>query len=575
MEIRILTRICEVLLILIALCLFLTCVNPRSKTIPDNYDTKGSGIYIDSCSQNTIHNLFIVGKIWGFLKYYHPSVRKGNYNWDYELFNIINSILNVQTKEERNHILYKWIEQLGNVKGEKQILVVNNDTKLLPDLSWIDNANELGKVAILLQKIKRSKRDDNCFYVTTESGKVSPTFMNENLYRGLLEPDDGYNILALFRYWNIIEYYYPYKYLIDKKWDEVLIEYIPRFLNINTWTKYKLVLQRLITEINDSHARLVGREDINYKSYLLPVHIRFIEGKATVVHKIPNSLRTRLPLQLGDVIIKVNDESVDSIVNRLLPYQPGSNHITRKRDISKQLLYTNEKFIYLEYNRNGKIIHDTIRSFFIKEAYKYLRKISKPSYKIVDKNVGYIYTGNLKCDSIPIIMNKLHNTQAIIIDLRCYPHEPILQPLLLYLYSMPMSFSSMSNFSIEFPGLFKIDKSQCFYVGNNNPNCYKGKIIVLVNEDTQSMAEFLTMALQAIPNAKVVGSNTAGTNGNISYIPLPGNLTTTISGVGIYYPNGSETQRIGIIPDIIINPTIRGIYENRDEILEAALLLIQ
>ena len=35
-----------------------------------------------------INNLQTLGLIWFFLKYYHPNVTSGNYNWDYELFKI-------------------------------------------------------------------------------------------------------------------------------------------------------------------------------------------------------------------------------------------------------------------------------------------------------------------------------------------------------------------------------------------------------------------------------------------------------------------------------------------------------
>ena len=47
-----------------------------------------------------------------------------------------------------------------------------------------------------------------------------------------------------------------------------------------------------------------------------------------------------------------------------------------------------------------------------------------------------------------------------------------------------------------------------------------------------------------------------------------------ISAIGVYYPDGKETQRIGIIPDIKIKPTIRGIIEGRDEMLEKAIEII-
>ena len=44
-----------------------------------------------------------------------------------------------------------------------------------------------------------------------------------------------------------------------------------------------------------------------------------------------------------------------------------------------------------------------------------------------------------------------------------------------------------------------------------------------------------------------------------------------ISGIGIFYPDKRPTQRVGIIPDIEVKPTIAGIREGRDELLEAAL----
>ncbi|HZH70730.1 MAG TPA: S41 family peptidase, partial [Flavobacteriaceae bacterium] len=105
----------------------------------------------------------------------------------------------------------------------------------------------------------------------------------------------------------------------------------------------------------------------------------------------------------------------------------------------------------------------------------------------------------------------------------------------------------------------------------DNPDYYRGKVVILVNETTQSSAEFHTMALQVAPKAKVFGSQTAGADGNVSEIYLPGNIRTMISGIGVYYPDGTETQRIGIIPDVEVKPTIEGIRAGKDEVLEAAL----
>ena len=44
---------------------------------------------------------------------------------------------------------------------------------------------------------------------------------------------------------------------------------------------------------------------------------------------------------------------------------------------------------------------------------------------------------------------------------------------------------------------------------------------------------------------------------------------------GIYTPEGRQTQRIGIPPDIEVKRTIQGIKEGKDEMLEAAVAYIQ
>jgi C-terminal processing protease CtpA/Prc len=104
---------------------------------------------------------------------------------------------------------------------------------------------------------------------------------------------------------------------------------------------------------------------------------------------------------------------------------------------------------------------------------------------------------------------------------------------------------------------------------------YAGKVIILVNELSQSQAEYTTMAFRAVPGARVVGSTTAGADGNVSAITLPGNISTMITGLGVYYPDGRETQRIGIVPDVVVTPTIKGIRDGRDEVLEKAVQLIE
>ena len=78
-----------------------------------------------------------------------------------------------------------------------------------------------------------------------------------------------------------------------------------------------------------------------------------------------------------------------------------------------------------------------------------------------------------------------------------------------------------------------------------------------------------------LPRGLTVGSTTLGADGNIAEIPLPGGYKTLISSLGVYYPDGSETQRCGVRIDHWAEPTPEGLLAGRDEVLEAAIRIAE
>jgi hypothetical protein len=194
-------------------------------------------------------------------------------------------------------------------------------------------------------------------------------------------------------------------------------------------------------------------------------------------------------------------------------------------------------------------------------------------FKMIDAETAYLYLGSIKSKDLPLIFQKIKNTKGLIIDLRCYPSEFVVFSLGKYLMPKATPFVKFSNTSVDHAGLFTL--TDPLSVGEKNDDYYKGKVVILVNDITLSQAEYTTMAFRVAPNATVVGSTTAGADGNVSPFFLPGGISTMISGIGVYYPDGTETQRIGIIPDIEVKPTIEGIKGGKDEVLEKAIKLIE
>jgi len=104
---------------------------------------------------------------------------------------------------------------------------------------------------------------------------------------------------------------------------------------------------------------------------------------------------------------------------------------------------------------------------------------------------------------------------------------------------------------------------------------HRGKVVVLINEDAISQAEHSCMMFEAATDVTFIGTPTAGANGDITYMVLPGNLQVSFSGHDVRHADGRQLQRVGIQPTIKVVPTIRGLIDGRDEILEEAVRFLQ
>lgn len=540
-----------------------------------SYDTssKIDQIFLD---QTKLRNLKVLGLIWGFIKYYHPNIAKGEFNWDYELFRVLPKLLAARRDQERDVILLQWIKGLGEFQQGQGYPVETSTLKSVPDLDWIDQSGFSDSLVSLLHKVKAAKRENHHYYVGLQTGVGNPIFKNEKPYFFVDDPDTGYRILSLFRYWNIIQYFFPYKHLIGQDWKNVLDEFMPKFIEAKNKTEYNLIVLELIANIHDTHASyLDNKPGLNdfLGLNIAAIELTYLENKPVVTGYYNDELGKETGLEIGDILTKVNNLQVEELLLDKLKYTPASNYPTLLRDMALRLLRTNDPFIHIEFIRDNSPENQTIKTYPINE-FNLNRKYESDDtcFKLINPNIAYINNSSLKKNQLSKLWKDIKNTKGLIIDNRNYPSDFPIYELSRYLMPDTIPFARFSIGSLEMPGTFTYTPS--IHVGNKTDTFYKGKVVILVNEISQSSSEFHAMAYRVHPNAMVIGSTTAGADGNVSQFYLPGGINTKISGIGVYYPDYRETQRIGIIPDIEVKPTIEGIKAGRDEVLEKAIKII-
>jgi len=575
------------ILIICAGCMGTSSDKSREGTAnSDKEFDSGSKISFPVLGEKTIEDLELLGKIWGFLKYHHPVIAKGNYNWDYELFRILPTYLTNSSKAERDKILLEWIDKFGSIQICKDCKETASNAFLKPDHSWINNDLD-DRLKEKLFYIYHNRIQGDQFYIRKFQGVGNPEFLNEASYANMAYPDAGFRLLALYRYWNMIQYFFPYKHLTDKQWSGTLKEYIPLFLNAKNELEYEIAAVKIIGEIQDSHANLWGGNDKMNQwkgTFYPPVYVRFLEDKLVVDEYNNDELKKEAGLRIGDIITHINGKTIEEIVKDLKSYYPASNEAARMRDISRDILRSNVKRIHIKYISKDKNLEKELKLYDREKIniYNRYRYANGKCFRLLDDNIGYITLINIKEDDIEPIKATFKNTKGIIIDIRNYPNTfvPYLlgsyfvssSPIPSFVPSSSTPFVKFTTGNTDNPGEFTFTETNTIPKAKDT---YKGKLIVIVNELTQSRAEFTAMAFRAGANTTIIGSTTAGADGNVSTIFLPGGLKTGISGIGVYYPNGKETQRVGIVPDIIVKPTVEGIKKGKDELIEKAIELIK
>jgi len=532
---------------------------------------QGSNVELGELTPAKINNLELLGRVWGFLKYYHPAIAQGNYNWDYELFRFLPDYLKSTGEEERNQFLISWIDSLGKLEPCGSCKTTDKSSPLQPDHGWIKKQGK--QLQDKLFSIYENRSQGKNFYVETGPAG-NPIFKNENAYSEMPYPDDGFRLLALYKYWNIINYFFPYKHLTDKNWNSVLSQYIPEFVTADSELEYELAALEIIAEVRDTHANLwSGGDKIGeWKgSYYPPVHLRFIEDKLVATDYYNDDLKKENGLEVGDIITHINGQSIEEIIEKKSKYYPASNEQSRLRNMASDFLRSDSSEIKIQYITRDSVKRDKYIKLYALEDLKmpeWYQKSKTESFKLLENNIGYINLETIKDNDIPEIKKAFKDTRGIIIDIRNYPSTFVPFSLGSFFVDEPTPFVKFTNANINNPGEFKFTPNIKIPSGDKT---YKEDLVVLVNEESQSQAEYTAMAFRAGNNTTVLGSATAGADGNISEILLPGGLGTLISGIGVYYPDGEETQRIGIVPDIKVTPTIQGIINDEDELLEKAI----
>ncbi len=401
-------------------------------------------------------------------------------------------------------------------------------------------------------------------------GILAPARFAEEAYSEELYPAAPRRMLAAARIWAIFHYFYPYRHLFRKDWDEVLAQFLPIMAQAKDARAYHLAVAQMVAQIRDSHCNVISRE-LN-RFYLFggpspPLELRWIEEQPVVTRVFDGSAG----VQPGDVLVRIDGE----------PYRQRADFLARHVAASTPQSLWTRVLSWVLSGPEGSTVRLALRGADGVEREVALtrskdnNRLRHPSrigeaVRLLRPRIGYVDLEQLTNDAVDAMFWKLADTDAIIMDMRGYPQGTAW---------------SIAPRLAEAPGkvsaVFRVDLVSAWgrtgtlvtesRIPVTDKARYAGRTVMLIDDRAISQSEHSGLMYKAANGTVFIGSATAGAVGDTTEMLAPGGILIGFSGADQRWPDGRQLQQIGLLPDIEAKPTIAGIRAGRDEVLEKAV----
>ncbi len=380
--------------------------------------------------------------------------------------------------------------------------------------------------------------------------------------------------------WQTIYETYPDTTFESVDWVAIGDRYSEQLSTITNDDDLIELLNNMIFELNVSHSFIGNIAQIENKAspYMFKpgnpdIDIRILDNLVVVTKVTPNSIAERGNLLPGCVILKIDNQNVNSIISNAPIYPPYNERY-------KRFLQTEEVLRFLYGDTDSPVRINFLNNDGNQDEVKIIRTarmnkiILSPEippihfeceWKVLQDDIGYLRFNAFQPENPITVLSAIDSlltTKSLVIDLRGNNGGSLeAQRIIAERFidkSMIGAFIESRN------GIDTI-----YY--NGNENAYTGPIAILVDEVSISGAELFPATLQSLGRAVVVGSRTPGAvmGGYLDFIT--DSLVLVHPTLIIKTNQGINLEGIGVKPDIVVTLDQKLLAEGRDSQLEAAI----
>ncbi len=374
--------------------------------------------------------------------------------------------------------------------------------------------------------------------------------------------------------WNVFQHFYPYFDVVKVDWDNVLTETLTEALKDKTSDQFYNTLKKMVAKLQDGHGYVYYSPE--QKIGGLPISVGWIENQLVITGSQDSLFKK------GDIIENIDGVTGEETLLNEEKFVSGSPQLKRFRALNEignglfgsiaqiQLIRSGNK-TKVESKRqikNGNLFFNNVFEF----TFPRFKKLENDIYYINASVTKTQFFGNLQL---------LSKAKGIIFDQRfdgsTRDYKDLFQPSEMIKYLIDTTaYSAWWNVpQTIYPNRNGVSYEKSRWTITPSAPRIKAKIVFINDPAVVSYGESYTGIFENYKLGEFVGESTAGTNGNVNFITLPGGFKIMFTGMKVIKNDGSQHHLIGIKPTYTVQRTIKAVKEGRDEYLEKAIEVLK
>ena len=396
----------------------------------------------------------------------------------------------------------------------------------------------------------------------------------DSAYSEMRYPALPYRLLATYRYWNAIQYFYFSPMPAGTDWNDVLVENVRAMEAASDSVEYRLAVAAMTVRLHDGHAQSPFAAPYVVGSAGPRIRLQYVEGHAVVTRVMNDSITVASGIKVGDVILRVDGEDVVARMARIERLLPGTSRPGEPngRPINQLLSGRNGSLARVTVERADGSPHEVALPRTMSPCgANTCPERSGAAIRFLTPEIGYADLAGISESMVDSLFETFRNTRAIVFDGRG-PNAGSPPSIASRLSeSRVRAGRALGRVVLSPDTATRTTTESTRLLESTTKWRYPGKTVLLINDRAFSNQEQVPIFFASANGTTLVGSPTAGGIGALTFVTVPGGIAPSFPGGEGRPVDGRVIHRIGVQPDILVRPTIAGIRAGRDEVLERAL----